>query len=177
MATTRLTYEDSVRRLQKDYLDPGTVPPMPGRMPRYDDDAPLGVSFFRTFVGDGNDLSNLYLPRTFFGRSEINRARFCNTDFSQSSMCWNDFIDVDFTDAVLIGCDLRASIFKRVRFVGANLCCADLRRASFDDCHFEGAMLHSATMTGFQAGAMGLSQQQRSEINLVLMEGPSPGGG
>lgn len=46
----RASYEDSVRRLQKNYLEPGDIPPMPDRMPRYDDEQ-LRVSFFRTFVG------------------------------------------------------------------------------------------------------------------------------
>src|SRR5689334_22012247 len=95
MAHTRASYEDSVRRLQKDYLGPGEIPPMPKRMPRYDDER-LGVAFFRTFVGEHDDLSNLTLPRTYFGRSEINDALFCNTDLTESSLCWNDFIDVDF---------------------------------------------------------------------------------
>src|ERR1043165_7637704 len=90
MANQRLSYEESCRRLQRDYLGKGAIPPLLDRLPRPDDEAPLGVSFFRTFVGEGDDLSNLFLPHTFFGRSEINNAFFRNTDFTESNLCWND---------------------------------------------------------------------------------------
>jgi uncharacterized protein YjbI with pentapeptide repeats len=36
-------------------------------------------------------------------------------------MCWNDFVDVDFRDACLAGCDLRASSFEGCDFDGADL--------------------------------------------------------
>jgi BTB/POZ domain-containing protein KCTD9 len=64
----RASYEESCRVLQKaGWLDEGKASPMPARVPGPLDDGPLGVSFFRTFVGDIN-LENLTLPRTFFGR-------------------------------------------------------------------------------------------------------------
>lgn len=97
MTQPRMSYEDSCRRLQRNYLEPGSIPPIPHNVPQYDDAEPLGVSFFRTFVGEGDDLSNLPLPRTFFGRAEINQATFCNTDFTESNLSWNDFLEVDFT--------------------------------------------------------------------------------
>src|SRR5262245_50280372 len=89
---TRLSYEESCRLLQRLrlYSDAGTegvIPPIPDHRPQHDDKAPLGVRFFRTWVGE-DDLENLTLPRTFFGRSEIGPASFKNTDLSESTLCW-----------------------------------------------------------------------------------------
>ncbi len=177
MTQSRLSYEDSARRLQQDYLDAGDIPPMLKRMPRHDDPDPLGVSFFRTFVGEGDDLSNLTLPRTFFGRSEINDASFLNTDFSESNLCWNSFIDVDFTDAVLAQADLRASAFNRVKFVRTDLRGADMRRSSFDNCVFGGAIMDGAVLTRDQVSRLNLSGDQLARITLANDDGPEPGGG
>ena len=42
----------SLQRLgYSDVGDEGTIPPMPDHRPQFDDEAPLGVSFFRTRVG------------------------------------------------------------------------------------------------------------------------------
>ena len=38
-----------------------------------------------------------------------------------STMCWSEFVDVDFTDACLADCDLRASTFERCRFTNADV--------------------------------------------------------
>jgi BTB/POZ domain-containing protein KCTD9 len=176
MAQARASYEDSVRRLQKDYLKPGEIPPMPKRMPRYDDDD-LGVSFFRTFVGEHYDLSNLTLPRTYFGRSEINDALFCNTDLTESCLCWNDFIDVDFSDASLARADLRASYYTRVKFIRTDLRDADLRRSVFEDCTFEGALLDRAILSYAQAKQLQLTETQRAGIAFTKDDGPEPDGG
>jgi uncharacterized protein YjbI with pentapeptide repeats len=163
--------------LQPDYLDPGNIPPLPDHLPKNDDPEPLGVSFFRTFVGDGVDLSNLTLPRTFFGRSEINDTSFQNTDFTESNLCWNDFVDVDFTDTVLTRCDLRASSFKRVKFVRANLQGADLRRSLFEGCDFDGALMEGAVLTHKQGSTLILSSEQRARMSWTDDDGPEPGGG
>lgn len=48
------------------------------------DDRVLGVSFFKT------------------------------TDLRESNLCWNDFISVDSSDAILTNSDLRSSIFEHV---------------------------------------------------------------
>src|ERR1035438_7764265 len=101
---TRLSYEDSCRLLQRiGYPDAGAegvIPPIPDHRPQCDDEAPLGVSFFRTFVGE-SALENLTLSRTFFGKSEVGPVSFKNTDLSESTLCWNDFNGVNFTDADL----------------------------------------------------------------------------
>jgi len=177
MPNHRLSYEESCRRLQRDYLGEGAVPPLPDRMPRPDDEEPLGVSFFRTFVGEGDDLSNLFLPHTFFGRSEINNALFRNTDFTESNLCWNDFVDVDFTDAVLAGSDMRASLFQRVQFVRTDLRRADLRRSSFEGCTFEGALMVGAILTRNQKAGLGLSKSQIDDVAWSNDEGDEPDGG
>jgi len=177
MKPTRLGYDASCRRLQPDYLDPGQRPSVPDGRPRHDDPEPLGVSFFRTFVGEGDDFSHLTLPRTFFGRSEINDAAFVNTDLRESNLCWNEFIDVDFTDGVLAGSDLRASRFTRVRFVRCDLRGADLRRSSFEDCAFDGAMMTGAILTPAAGAGLTLSAEQRTAIAWADDDGPEPDGG
>ena len=95
------------------------LPPLLDRRPRHDDDRP-GLSFFRTLV-ERADLSNLTLPRTFIGRSEVRAVSFRNTDLSESTLCWNDFVDVDFRDADLREADLRGADFERCDVTGANL--------------------------------------------------------
>lgn len=177
MPAPRLSYDDSCRRLQEQYLEPGTIPPLPDHLPRPGDPDPLGVSFFRTVVGDGDDLGNLTLPRTFFGRSEINDASFRNTDLTESNLCWNDFIDVDFTDATLARSDARASLFRRVTFTRADLRGVDMRRSSFEECVFDGALLEGAILTHAQGSGLRLSAGQRSEIAWTTDEGPEPDGG
>jgi uncharacterized protein YjbI with pentapeptide repeats len=172
----RLSYEDSCRRLQPAYLSLDDIPPLPDRLPQFDDD-PLGVSFFRTYVGDGDDFSNLTLPRTFFGRSEINKASFSDTDLAESNLCWNDFIDVDFSSSVLTRADLRASVFTRVRFASADLRDADLRLSSFEDCDFSEAIMDGTILTREQGATLMLSAGQREAIAWTDEDGPEPAGG
>lgn len=177
MTTHRLDYAASCRRLQPKYLDEGAVPPQPIRRPAYDDEDPLGISFFRTLVGEGDDLSNLTLPRTFFGKSEVSKVSFRNTDFSESTLCWNDFIEVDFSGASLPHSDLRAALFDRCDFSGTDLRGADLRISTFADCVFEGARMDRAILTRQQGASLPLSDDQRSTIAWTDDDGPAPGGG
>jgi BTB/POZ domain-containing protein KCTD9 len=177
MSVPRLSYEDSCRRLQQNYIDAGSIPPIPDHRPQPDDEEPLGVSFFRTFVGEGDDLSNLTLPRTFFGRSEINDALFQNTDFTESTLCWNDFTKVDFTNAVLADCDLRASNFSLVKFVSADMRNADMRQSSFDSCDFTNAQMAGAVITHTQGEKLSLSKEQRAAVSWATDDGPEPDGG
>jgi uncharacterized protein YjbI with pentapeptide repeats len=177
MVQARLGYEDSCRRLQEADLASGDIPPIPDHLPQFDDPEPLGVTFFRTFIGEGVDLSNLSLRRTFLGRTEINDALFANTDFTESNFCWNDFIDVDFTDAILAGSDLRASAFVRVKFLRTDLRGADMRRSSFEDCAFDGALMEGAVLTYQQGSQISPSDDQRGKIKWTNDDGPEPGGG
>jgi uncharacterized protein YjbI with pentapeptide repeats len=171
----RLSYEDSCRKLQGTYLDPGKIPPRRDHVPQIDDPEPLGVSFFRTRVM--GDLSNLTLPRTFFGRSEVTKATFRNADLMQSNLAWNDFIDTDFSSAVLAGADLRASQYVRVSFADADLTNADLRRSSFESCDFSRTKMLGARLTRAQGASLVLSEAQRTEIEWTTDGGPEPNGG
>src|SRR5262245_8572524 len=64
MPPTRLTYEESCRRLQKQgWLSEDEFPRLPAAMPSFDDEI-LGLRFFRTFVGD-DSFDNLTIPRTY----------------------------------------------------------------------------------------------------------------
>ena len=171
----RRSYEESCRDLQQlGWLDPGDIPPMPPRHPGYDDEE-LAVRFFRTQVS--GDFSDMTLPRTFFGRSEIAAASFRNTDLSQSTLCWNDFLGVDFSDASLRGNDLRGSIFSGVKFVGCDLRDADLRLSRFDDCDFTDADLRGAKFTRPQAARLNLSLRQQESVAWQTTDGEQPGGG
>ena len=187
----RRSYEESCRLLQRlGYPDAGAngvVAPIPNHRPQCDDEAPLGVSFVRTFVGQdieaGDedvrhcDLENLTLPRTFFGRSLVRHVSFKNTDLSESTMCWNDFTEVDFTGADLSGCDLRASDFSEVDFVRTNLRNADLRRSAFEGCDFTDADMRGVKLTREQHEQIVLSEQQQQEIDWQDSEGEEPPGG
>lgn len=172
----RLRYEDSCRRLQPRHLEPGPIPPLPDRMP-HPEDSLLGVSFFRTLLEDADDLCNLTLPGSFFGRGEIRRSSFRNTDLSASFMCWNDFNEVDFTDAVLAGADLRASRFVRVRFDSADLSGADLRQSGVEHCVFTKATMYDTVLTHAQGTRLVLSAAQRARIAWTDHDGPEPPGG
>lgn len=177
---SRLSYEESCRLLQQlGYPDAGvegTIPPMPDHLPQSDDEEPLGVSFFRTFVGEG-DLENLTLPRALFGRSEIGPLSFKNTDLSESSLCWNDFNKVSFEDADLSGSDLRASLYNGVKFVRTNLKNADLRVSTFNSCDFTDAGMQGVKLTREQADVLGLSDEQRNVIDWQESDGEEPPGG
>jgi uncharacterized protein YjbI with pentapeptide repeats len=175
MTRPRLPYAESCERLQPDYLDAGGIPPLPSRRPRYDDET-LGVSFFRTLV-EQDDLSNLTIPRTFFGRSELIGVSFENTDLSESVLCWNDFVEVNFSFAVLAKADLRAAEFSHCAFRHSDLRGADLRQSSFEDCDFDEALMDGAVLTRVQGEALSLSSAQREVIAWTTDDGPEPDGG
>ena len=159
--------EDPPRRLDGQ-------PFVPEAMPSHDDDE-LGLSFFKSRLRAA-DYSNLTLPRTFFGRSEVIRVSFASCDLSGSRMCWNDFEDCDFSGADLTGSDLRASLFKRCRFAGAILRDVDLRQSSFEDCDFSEAEMQGAVSQKDRL-ATHLSLEQREVMIWTSNEGPVPPGG
>jgi uncharacterized protein YjbI with pentapeptide repeats len=170
----RKPYEESCRTLvERGVID--DVPSLKPRTPSYDDEEPLGLSFFRTHLED-EDLSALSLPRTFFGRSLIARCLWIDTDLSESCLCWNDFEDSDFSRALLTHADLRAANFERCNFDGADLTGADLRRSSFDECSFNGAKMSQARVTDEQLARLPLDPLQRDAV-VVEDEGDEPPGG
>lgn len=176
-AQVRLSYTESCRQLQRaGHLKYGPIPPLPKRLPRYDDPKPLGVNFFRTRIENAR-LENMTLRRTFFGRSELVGVSFRNSDISQSNLCWNDFSDVDFTDANLSLADLRRSIFSKVHFIRANLTKADLRNSEFVGCNFEGASMNGSSALNRQKSDLRLSEAQIRQVAWTNDEGEDPGGG
>lgn len=178
MPNPRLSYKESCGVLrERGLLDGDEVPPMPDHLPQYDDPEPLGVNFFRTFVGEGDKFDDLSLPRTFFGRSEINDASFKNTDLTESNLCWNDFINVDFSEAILARSDMRASQFENVQFVRADLRGADMRQSDYVGCRFDDALMDGAVLTHDQRDQIELSDAQRAVIDGRDEDGPEPGGG
>jgi uncharacterized protein YjbI with pentapeptide repeats len=178
MTAPRLGYDDSIRRLRElGFLGADDRPTMPDHVPQPEDEEPLGLHFFKTLVGEGADLSNLSIPRTFFGRSEISSVSFRNTDLSESNLRWNDFIDVDLTEAILARADFRASIYTRVNFTRADLRGADMRRADFKECAFDGAAMDGAVLTRNQGSRLSLSSAQRAAIVWCHDDGPEPSGG
>ena len=159
----RKTYQESLDRLRQGYAS-------------FVDET-QGVEFFRTFVGNGDDLSGLTLPKTFFGRSEINDCSFVGTNLSESTMCWNDFVAVDFSDADLTNSDLRASSYTDVKFVACDLKGADLRRSNFTNCDFENAELDFATITPDQVEMLNLTEEQLDSVHVTDDAGEEPAGG
>jgi BTB/POZ domain-containing protein KCTD9 len=173
---SRRPYKESCQFLRDQQLvESDTLPKLPERAPRHDDEQ-LGVSFFRTRLVDAR-LEGLTLPRTFFGRSEIRGVSFRGTDLSQSTACWNDFVDVDFSEAGLSGADLRGSIFQHVSFRGAILRGADLRRTSFSGCTFAEADLTDAKLSRSFLWFFRLSPAQRRSVDWQSGPGPEPEGG
>jgi len=136
----------------------------------------LAVSFFRTELADAK-LERLTLPRTFFGRSEIRAVSFRDTDLSESTANWNDFVDVDFSSADLSRCDFRACPFQRVCFVGARLVGSDFRHCSFTSCDFTGADLAGAKFTKTAVASLRLSSDQQRVVDWQIDDGDEPEGG
>jgi uncharacterized protein YjbI with pentapeptide repeats len=173
----RLSYDDSCRALQRlKILPAGEVPPLPYDPPRFGDQAPFGIRFFRTELV-GLKLQNLTLPRTFFGRSEIREVSFRNADLSESTAHWNDFIKVDFFTADLTGCDLRGCVFERTKFIGATLRGVDFRYCGFKNCDFRDADLSEARLTIKTAKFLKLTPEQEGLIDAQVDDGEEPEGG
>lgn len=173
---TRLTYEQSCKLLEEfGAVNLGEIPPIPQVMPRFDDEI-LGVNFFRSAV-EGARLENLTIPRTFFGRSELRNVSFAGSDMSQSNLCWNDFIQVNFQSCSLSGADLRASLYEQCNFAECDLSGADLRRASFKDCIFTGALFYGAIVPERLRKECSLSPEQIAKGSWTRGEGKEPEGG
>ena len=95
---------------------------------------------------------------------EVRGVSFGRTDLSESTMNWNDFIEVDFTGASLARADLRC-MFSRVRFVEADLRGADLRWTTFQNCDFAGAEMAGARLSRGLGWFFRLSRAQRALVD------------
>jgi BTB/POZ domain-containing protein KCTD9 len=174
----RLNFPDSIERLRL----AGLIAPednfvIPKRMPQYDDEAIDGFSIFRMGLDETADLSNLTLPRTYIGRSELNGVSFRNSDINESNMCWNDFILSNFEFAVLDSSDSRATNFSNCNFRHCSLRQTDLRHSTFSNCSFVNTDFSGAIVTELQLVEMGLTKEQISTIDLRADAGPEPDGG
>ena len=123
------------------------------------------------------DFSYRTLPRTFIGRSLLERVSFRDTDLHGSHLCWNDFNNCDFSQSELSHADLRASVFRDCDFRTCFLVRADLRRSTFENCDFTGANLCRAKLTRPQAQSMNLTAEQKKFICWQRGDGPEPKGG
>ncbi len=92
-------------------------------------------------------------------------------------MCWNDWLECDFTDAHLTRADLGASEYVRCCFAGARLAHADMRGSAFEECDFTGARMANARLTREQGAQLGLTRSQQMEIDWQDEDGPEPPGG
>jgi len=92
-------------------------------------------------------------------------------------MCWNDFIDCNFTGADLTGADLRASLFERCCFTGATLLGADVRQSTFDGCNFGGAKMNGCTAELAQRDDIAPDAEQAGTIAWQSEPGPEAPGG
>ena len=173
---SQINFDESCKYLQKlALIEDEDIPQLPPRKPRYDDET-LGVNFIRTRLAEV-ELNNLTLPRTYFGRSEINQIGFRNTDLSESVFCWNDFTRVIFQSADLSQADLRASIFVSCSFESANLSMADLRHSTFDQCSFTNANMNGTKITYSWRWVTHLSLKQLANISWQKNHGVEPDGG
>jgi BTB/POZ domain-containing protein KCTD9 len=150
------------------------TPFIPHRQPAVGDEE-LGFEFFRTLCE--GDYSALSIPRTFFGRSRIAQASFENSDLFESVLCWNDFVDVNFSRASLQNADLRRSVFERCLFASADLRGADLRGSAFTDCGFSGALLEGAVVERGADWLTALEPAALAQLQQVDDEGDDPAGG
>jgi hypothetical protein len=171
----RLSYSDSCRQLGRLSYG-GEPPPIPDRMPRYDSAEPRGVSFFREQVRE-KDFSNLTLPKAYFLEIGTEMRSVLQHRFDAVEPLLERFHRRRFLTRCPAACDLRSSLFARVKFVGADLRAADLRRSSFEACTFVDANMQGAILTRGQDAQISLSRQQRIAINWRDDEGPEPDGG
>jgi len=169
---SRLSYEDSCRRLESQQLvPPGEIP----RQPPQPGEGVAGVRFANVMLA-GAKLAGLTLPRTIFSRSEIRATTFRDAGLTESTAHWNDFIEVDFSRADLSGSDLRACVFQRVNFRDARLAGVDLRYYGFQHCDLTGADLTEAKLTPKAGQALRLSPEQQGVIDWQADDGEEPEG-
>lgn len=173
---TRMSYDVSCRILfDQGWIDDPS-PALPHAVPAFDDDTPLGVSFFRTEVTEAS-FENLTLSRTYIARCELRKVSFRNSDLHESRFNWNDFDEIDFTNTDLSNADLRTTNFARSRFISTNLTRSDLRGCSLKDCDFTNAIMTGTKLTMAAAARLNLSFEQRRSIEWHKGDGPVPAGG
>ena len=122
-----------------------------------------GLEVFREHL-ENVQFDSLTMPGSKFYRSLIRNVSFRNSDLSNSNLCWNDFVCVDFSACTLRNADLRASEYRGVRFVDADLSGADMRMSDLIHCEFRGASMRGTKLSSYNRGHLVLSDVQRQEI-------------
>lgn len=175
----RKNYEESIEELRSlGVISPDEQLVIPDRMPQYDDEAPCGLSFFRTLIDESNNFSNLTIPRTFINKSECKNLSLKNTDAHESNFTWNDFLNVDFSEGTFDACDLRSSNYTNCNFSLASLIGADMRHANFENCSFDKAIMNRAIVSRSQLSLIHLlSPEQNALIDLRDDNSLEPNGG
>ena len=161
----RLSYEESCVQLGH---DPSDIPPLKDRPPRSDDEV-LGLSFYKSGI-EQEEWRSLTVPRTFIGRSLIEDTSIVDCDLSESVLCWNDFISVDFSESDFSQADMRYSIFLSVNFSNCILRHADFRGSGIEECDFSGADLAGAILETPEHGRLPLTPEQKNSIQWVDAE-------
>src|SRR5690242_5417709 len=119
----RLSFEETWKYLQETTTLIGENDPVPAEVgPAGYDRKGSGINWYKgglNVAEEGEEpevwrLENLTMPSVFFCRCGIEDISFRNTSLVDSSFCWNDFINVDFTDADLSRCDMRCSVYENV---------------------------------------------------------------
>jgi len=168
----RKSFDESCQILRDlGFIKPDEQPVIPPCQPKYEDEEPLGVSFFRWIIED-MILADLTLPRTYFGKSEFINCAFRNCDLNDSNLIWNDFKQIDFSHSNLSNSDMRGSVFDSCSFVKADLTSADLRQSSFNGCKFTGARMKGAKVEDYWQDQLPWTKQQMSDIDWQDDPGP-----
>jgi hypothetical protein len=115
---------------------------------------------FHDAVYEEIDFENLSLRRTLIERCRFHGVSFRNTDLGQSCLA-AEFIDCDFSDAVLICANLAGSAFFACRFRNAALIGSELRGATLEHCDFTDADLTGARLDRVLKESLPLSDTQR----------------
>jgi BTB/POZ domain-containing protein KCTD9 len=183
----RLSFEETWKLLRETTNLIGENEPVPSEVgPAGYDKKGSGIDYYKfpeiNVPAEGEEyglwrLENLTMPSIFFCRCGIEDISFRNTSLVDSSFCWNDFINVDFTEADLSRCDMRCSVFENVPFVRADLRDADLRMSTFENCDFTDANMAGTKMTRSQAKNLSLSDKQMQNIAWKRSNGGVPKGG
>jgi uncharacterized protein YjbI with pentapeptide repeats len=93
-------------------------------------------------------------------RCRFHAVSFRNTDLTLSCLA-ADFIDCDFSDAILNCANLGGSAFFACRFCNAQLLGAEMRGVTLEHCDFTAANLTGARMDRVLKETLPLSEEQR----------------
>lgn len=161
----------------------GFVPRSPqigtARRPHHDDEAPLGLSFFRTEIRAVR-LEHLTIPRPYFGRSTLHHVAIVECVLSESTINWCDLDSVDLRRTDLTSSDLRACAVVRTSIRNSDLRNPDLTLPSLKACDFTGARMDGVKLTKTSKRwkwTSLLTAQQRRVIEWQTQDGRAPGGG